>query len=347
MYDWTHGQSDYIEKISHSLCSLEFKPHRDLYEAFLTEIYTTGLAPKQREFARMNLNYTVTSKRKLMQLVQNKTVSGWDDPRMPTISGLRRRGYTAESLKNFIQAAGVAKRENLIDASLLEFCVREDLNKIAPRIMATLNPLRVVITNYPDGQEERLTAENNPEDPAAGSRELPFSKTILIEQEDFREEANRKFFRLKLGKEVRLKNAYIIKAESVEKDKDGKIQTVFCTYDPLSKSGSGTDESRRKVKGTLHWVSEKHANKIQVRNYDRLFSDPNPDGHKDADFKSFLNENSLTEQQAFIEPNIGKPSPGKNYQFQRQGYYVIDPDSTETNIIFNRTVPLRDNWSKK
>jgi glutaminyl-tRNA synthetase len=213
--------------------------------------------------------------------------------------------------------------------------------------MATLNPLRVVITNYPDGQEERLTAENNPEDPAAGSRELPFSKTILIEQEDFREEANRKFFRLKLGKEVRLKNAYIIKAESVEKDKDGKIQTVFCTYDPLSKSGSGTDESRRKVKGTLHWVSEKHANKIQVRNYDRLFSDPNPDGHKDADFKSFLNENSLTEQQAFIEPNIGKPSPGKNYQFQRQGYYVIDPDSTETNIIFNRTVPLRDNWSKK
>jgi glutaminyl-tRNA synthetase len=347
MYDWTHGQSDYIEKISHSLCSLEFKPHRDLYEAFLTEIYTTGLSPKQREFARMNLNYTVTSKRKLMQLVQNKTVSGWDDPRMPTISGLRRRGYTAESLKNFIQAAGVAKRENLIDASLLEFCVREDLNKIAPRIMATLNPLRVVITNYPDGQEERLTAENNPEDPAAGSRELPFSKTILIEQEDFREEANRKFFRLKLGKEVRLKNAYIIKAESVEKDNEGKIQTVFCTYEPLSKSGSGTEESQRKVKGTLHWVSDQHAHQIQVRNYDRLFSDPNPDGHKDADFTSFLNENSLTEQEAFVEPNIGEPGPGKNYQFQRQGYYVVDPDSTETNTIFNRTVGLRDNWSKK
>ena len=347
MYDWTHGQSDYIEKISHSLCSLEFKPHRDLYEAFLTEIYTSGLAPKQREFARMNLNYTVTSKRKLMQLVQGKIVSGWDDPRMPTISGLRRRGYTAASLKNFIQAVGVAKRENLIDVSLLEFCVREDLNKIAPRIMAVLNPLRVVITNYPDDQEEWLTAENNPEDPSAGSRELPFSKTILIEQEDFREEANRKFFRLKLGKEVRLKNAYIIKAESVEKDSEGKVKTVFCTYDSLSKSGSGTEESQRKVKGTLHWVSEKHARQIQVRNYDRLFSDPNPDGHKDADFTSFLNENSLTEHRAFVEPNIGEALPGKNYQFQRQGYYVVDPDSTETHTIFNRTVGLRDNWSKK
>ena len=347
MYDWTHGQSDYIEKISHSLCSLEFKPHRDLYEAFLSEIYTTGIAPKQREFARMNLNYTVTSKRKLMQLVQGKIVSGWDDPRMPTISGLRRRGYTAASLKNFIQAVGVAKRDNLIDVSLLEFCIREDLNKIAPRIMAVLNPLRVVITNYPDGQEEWLTAENNPEDSAAGSRVLPFSKTILIEQEDFREEANRKFFRLKLGKEVRLKNAYIIKAESVEKDNEGNVKTVFCTYDPLSKSGSGTDESQRKVKGTLHWVSEDHALQIQVRNYDRLFSDSNPDGHKDADFTCFLNENSLTEQHAFVEPNIGEPSPGKNYQFQRQGYYVVDPDSTETNTIFNRTVGLRDNWSKK
>ena len=347
MYDWTHGQSDYIEKISHSLCSLEFKPHRDLYEAFLTEIYTSGLAPKQREFARMNLNYTVTSKRKLMQLVQGKIVSGWDDPRMPTISGLRRRGYTAASLKTFIQAVGVAKRENLIDVSLLEFCVREDLNKIAPRIMAVLNPLRVVITNYPDDQEEWLTAENNPEDPSAGSRELPFSKTILIEQEDFREEANRKFFRLKLGKEVRLKNAYIIKAESVEKDSEGKVKTVFCTYDSLSKSGSGTAESQRKVKGTLHWVSEKHARQIQVRNYDRLFSDPNPDGHKDADFTSFLNENSLTEHRAFVEPNIGEALPGKNYQFQRQGYYVVDPDSTKNHTIFNRTVGLRDNWSKK
>ena len=347
MYDWTHGQSDYIEKISHSLCSLEFKPHRDLYEAFLTEIYTSGLAPKQREFARMNLNYTVTSKRKLMQLVQGKIVSGWDDPRMPTISGLRRRGYTAASLKTFIQAVGVAKRENLIDVSLLEFCVREDLNKIAPRIMAVLNPLRVVITNYPDDQEEWLKAENNPEDPSAGSRELPFSKTILIEKEDFREEANRKFFRLKLGKEVRLKNAYIIKAESVEKDSEGKVKTVFCTYDSLSKSGSGTEESQRKVKGTLHWVSEKHARQIQVRNYDRLFSDPNPDGHKDADFTSFLNENSLTEHRAFVEPNIGDALPGKNYQFQRQGYYVVDPDSTKNHTIFNRTVGLRDNWSKK
>ena len=346
MYDWTHGQSDYIEKISHSLCSLEFKPHRDLYEAFLNDVYESGLAPKQREFARLNLNYTVTSKRKLMQLVQNNNVSGWDDPRMPTISGLRRRGYTPESLKNFIQAVGVAKRENLIDVSLLEFCVREDLNKTAPRMMAVLNPLRVVITNYPDDKTELLKAENNPEDPTAGSREVPFSKTILIEQEDFREEANRKFFRLKLGKEVRLKNAYIIKAESVEKDENGTITTVFCTYDPLSKSGSGTEESQRKVKGTLHWVSQNHAQQIQVRNYDRLFSDPNPDGHNDKPFTSFLNTNSLNEQQAFIEPNIDDAVAGKSYQFQRQGYYVVDPDSTPDQIVFNKTVGLRDNWSK-
>ena len=346
MYDWTHGQSDYIEKISHSLCSLEFKPHRDLYEAFLNDVYESGLAPKQREFARLNLNYTVTSKRKLMQLVQNNNVSGWDDPRMPTISGLRRRGYTPESLKNFIQAVGVAKRENLIDVSLLEFCVREDLNKTAPRMMAVLNPLRVVITNYPDDKTELLKAENNPEDPTAGSREVPFSKTILIEQEDFREEANRKFFRLKLGKEVRLKNAYIIKAESVEKDENGTITTVFCTYDPLSKSGSGTEESQRKVKGTLHWVSQNHAQQIQVRNYDRLFSDPNPDGHKDKPFTILLNTNSLNEQQAFIEPNINDAVAGKSYQFQRQGYYVVDPDSTPDQIVFNKTVGLRDNWSK-
>lgn len=346
MYDWTHGQSDYIEKISHSLCSLEFKPHRDLYEAFLNDVYDSGLVPKQREFARLNLNYTITSKRKLMQLVQNNNVSGWDDPRMPTISGLRRRGYTPESLKNFIQAVGVAKRDNLIDVSLLEFCVREDLNKTAPRIMVVLNPLRVVITNYPEDKTELLSAENNPEDPKAGSREVPFSKTILIEQEDFREEANRKFFRLKLGQEVRLKNAYIIKAESVEKDENGTITTVFCTYDPLSKSGSGTDESQRKVKGTLHWVSQNHAQQIQVRNYDRLFSDPNPDGHKDRAFTSFLNTNSLNEQQAFIEPNIDDAVAGKGYQFQRQGYYVVDPDSTPNQIIFNKTVGLRDNWTK-
>ena len=346
MYDWTHGQSDYIEKISHSLCSLEFKPHRDLYEAFLNDVYGSGLAPKQREFARLNLNYTITSKRKLMQLVQNNNVSGWDDPRMPTISGLRRRGYTPESLKNFIQAVGVAKRENLIDVSLLEFCVREDLNKTASRIMAVLDPLRVVITNYPEDKTELLRAENNPEDPTAGSREVPFSKTILIEQEDFREEANRKFFRLKLGKEVRLKSAYIIKAESVEKDEKGTITTVFCTYDPLSKSGSGTEESQRKVKGTLHWVSQNHAQQVLVRNYDRLFSDPNPGGHKDKPFTSFLNTNSLNEQQAFIEPNIEDAVAGKSYQFQRKGYYVVDTDSTHDQIVFNKTVGLRDNWSK-
>lgn len=346
MYDWTHGQSDYLEKISHSLCSLEFKPHRDLYEAFLQDVYRSGVAPKQREFARLNLNYTVTSKRKLAQLVHHKNVSGWDDPRMPTIRGLRRRGYTPDALKNFIKAVGVAKRENLIDVSLLEFCVREDLNKKAPRVMAVLNPLRVVITNYPEDQTEWLAAENNPEDPSAGSRKLPFSQTIFIEQDDFREEANRKFFRLTLGKEVRLKNAYIIQAHSVEKDNKGDITTVFCTYDPLSKSGSGTAESQRKVKGTLHWVSQKHAQQIHVRNYDRLFSDPNPDGHKDKAFTSFLNENSLFEQEALIEPNLTDLNPGKHFQFQRQGYYVVDPDSTPDHFVFNKTVGLRDNWSK-
>jgi glutaminyl-tRNA synthetase len=347
MYDWTHGQSDYIEQVTHSLCSLEFKPHRELYESFLADVFSGGMPPKQREFARMNLNYTVTSKRKLMQLVQKNIVHGWDDPRMPTISGLRRRGYTASALKNFIKTIGVAKRDNLIDVSLLEFCIREDLNKIAPRIMAVLNPLRVIITNYPDNKTEWLTAENNPEDPVAGTREIPFSKTLLIEHEDFREEANRKFFRLKLGKEVRLKNAYIIKAESVDKDENGLPTTVYCTYDQLSKSGSGTAESQRKVKGTLHWVSAPHAKKVVVRNYDRLFYDPHPDGHKEQEFTEFINPESFNEKSALIEPNAGELTTGTNFQFQRQGYYVVDKDSTSDKVVFNKTVGLRDTWTKK
>ena len=347
MYDWTHGQSDYIEQVTHSLCSLEFKPHRELYESFLADVFSGGMPPKQREFARMNLNYTVTSKRKLMQLVQKNIVHGWDDPRMPTISGLRRRGYTASALKNFIKTIGVAKRDNLIDVSLLEFCIREDLNKIAPRIMAVLNPLRVVITNYPDNKTEWLTAENNPEDPVAGTREIPFSKTLLIEHEDFREEANRKFFRLKLGKEVRLKNAYIIKAESVDKDENGLPTTVYCTYDQLSKSGSGTAESQRKVKGTLHWVSAPHAKKAVVRNYDRLFYDPHPDSHKEQEFTEFINPESFNEKSALIEPNAGELTTGTNFQFQRQGYYVVDKDSTSDKVVFNKTVGLRDTWTKK
>ena len=347
MYDWTHGQSDYIEQVTHSLCSLEFKPHRELYESFLADVFSGGMPPKQREFARMNLNYTVTSKRKLMQLVQKNIVHGWDDPRMPTISGLRRRGYTASALKNFIKTIGVAKRDNLIDVSLLEFCIREDLNKIAPRIMAVLNPLRVVITNYPDNKTEWLTAENNPEDPVAGTREIPFSKTLLIEHEDFREEANRKFFRLKLGKEVRLKNAYIIKAESVDKDENGLPTTVYCTYDQLSKSGSGTAESQRKVKGTLHWVSAPHAKKVVVRNYDRLFYDPHPDAHKEQEFTEFINPDSFNEKSALIEPNAGELTTGTNFQFQRQGYYVVDKDSTSDKVVFNKTVGLRDTWTKK
>ena len=347
MYDWTHGQSDYIEQISHSLCSLEFKPHRDLYESFLDSVFTKGTRPKQREFARLNMNYTVTSKRKLSQLVEKGAVSGWDDPRMPTIRGLRRRGYTATALKNFVDAAGVAKRDNLIDMSLLEFCIREDLNQIAPRVMAVLNPVKLVINNYPDDQTEFLDAENNPEDPSSGTRQMPFSKALFIEREDFKEEANRKFFRLTLGKEVRLKNAYIIKGESVEKDPNGQITTIYCSYDPASKSGSGTPESQRKVKGTLHWVSAKHALPATVRNYDRLFLDPHPDGDKSKDFMDFLNPNSFEETQAYVEPSLKGTPPSTRFQFQRLGYFVTDPDTTKDHLVFNKTVGLRDTWAKK
>jgi glutaminyl-tRNA synthetase len=347
LYDWTHGESDYVEQVSHSFCTLEFLPHRELYDWFLDQVYDKNkLRPKQREFARRNLSHTVVSKRKLAKLVENNIVSGWNDPRMPTISGLRRRGYTPASIKNFAESIGVGKRENLIDVSHLEFCVREDLNKKAPRVMAVLDPVKVVITNYPSDKEEVLIAENNPEDESAGSREIPFSREIFIEKQDFREEANRKFFRLKLGKEVRLKNAYIIKADSVVKDSEGNIVEIHCSYDPDSRSGSGTEASARKVKGTLHWVSTKHVFPVEVRMYDRLFSDPSPDTHKDKDFMEFINPDSLNVIKGFAEPSLINARAGDRFQFQRLGYFVVDEDSTKDNMVFNRTVPLRDSWAK-
>jgi glutaminyl-tRNA synthetase len=347
MYDWTHGQSDYLEQVSHSLCTLEFLPHRELYDWCLDQLVSSDkLRPKQREFARRNLSHTVVSKRKLLRLVEDGVVSGWDDPRMPTISGLRRRGYTPESIRNFADTVGIAKRENVVDVSLLEFHVRDHLNKITPRVMAVLNPLKIVITNYPEGEEEWLDAENSPEDESLGSRKVPFSSELYIEQEDFREEANKKFFRLKLGKEVRLKNGYIIKAESCTKDVDGNITEVQCTYDPKSKSGSGTDESLRKVKGTLHWVSIKHAIEAEVRLYDRLFSNENPDGHKDKDFMEFVNRDSLETITGFLEPSLKDAKVGERFQFQRLGYFNVDTDSTSEKLVFNRTVTLRDTWAK-
>ena len=348
MYDWTHGESDYIEQISHSLCTLEFKSHRELYDWYLDQVYNhEDLRPKQREFARRNVSYTVMSKRKLLQLVEERHVKGWDDPRMPTISGLRRRGYTPESIKKFSEIAGIAKRDNVTDVALLEFCIKDDLNKTSPRVMAVLNPVKLIITNYSEDKEEWLDAENNPEDENGGNRKVPFSKEMFIEREDFREEANKKFFRLKLGKEVRLKNAYIIKAESVLKDENGEVIEIYCTYDPLSKSGSGTEESKRKVKGTLHWVSIKHALKVEVRMYDRLFLDEAPDSHKEKDFKEFINPDSLViNNTAFVEPSLQKATIGDRFQFQRLGYFNIDNDSISEKLVFNRIVPLRDSWAK-
>jgi glutaminyl-tRNA synthetase len=347
MYDWTHGESDYIEQISHSFCTLEFLPHRELYDWFLDQLVDASkLRPKQREFARRNLSHTLVSKRKLARLVQEGVVDSWDDPRMPTISGLRRRGYTPDAIKNFAQGIGVGKRDNLIDVSRLEFSVREDLNKKANRVMAVLDPVKVTITNYPEDQTEWLEAENNQEDIDAGSREVPFSKTLYIEREDFREEANKKFFRLKLGKEVRLKNAYIIKAESCDKDHDGNITEIHCTYEPKSKSGSGTQESLRKVKGTLHWVAVNKAIEVEVRLYDRLFTDPSPDTHKDKDFMEFVNPDSLKVITGYGEPSLKDLKVEDTVQFQRLGYFTVDPETTQEKMVFNRTVGLRDSWAK-
>lgn len=347
MYDWAHGESDYIEQITHSFCTLEFLPHRELYDWFLDQIYDEEkVRPKQREFARRNLSHTVVSKRKLLQLVNEGHVTGWDDPRMSTISGMRRRGYTPTAIRNFADTIGIAKRTNLIDVSLLEFCVREDLNKITDRVMAVLDPVKLVITNYPEGQEEWLDAENNPEVEELTFRKVPFSRELLIEREDFLEEANRKFFRLSLGKEVRLKNAYIIKGESVVKDENGNITEIYATYDPDSRSGSGTEASKRKVKGTIHWVSIPHAVEAEVRIYDRLFTHENPDGNKEVDFKEYINPDSLKVITGYVEPSLKTAVSGDKFQFQRLGYFCVDKDSTPEKLVFNKTVGLRDTWAK-
>jgi len=343
MYDWTHGESDYIEQISHSLCSLEFKPHRKLYDWFKDQVYqysqdTLPLIPKQREFARLNLSYTIMSKRKLLRLVDNNIVTGWDDPRMPTISGLRRRGYTPKAIRSFIDKVGVAKRENIIDVSLLEFCIREDLNKVAPRVMGVLNPIKIIITNYPEDREEWLEAENNPENIDAGTRKVPFSREIFIEKEDFKESAGNKFFRLKIGSEVRLKNAYIIKANSVLKTSTGEIEEVHCTY---------TKDTEKRVKGTLHWVSIKHALKVEVRDYDRLFLHEAPDNQGDRSFMDFINPESLKIIQGYVEPSLKNAQPEERFQFQRLGYFNIDKDSDTERLVFNKIVGLRDSWIKK
>ena len=347
MYDWAHGESDYLEQISHSFCTLEFLPHRELYDWFLDQIYDSSkVRPKQREFARRNLSHTVVSKRKLLQLVEEKHVTGWDDPRMSTISGMRRRGYTPAAIRNFANTIGIAKRTNLIDVSLLEFCAREELNKTAPRVMAVLNPVKLVITNYPEGQEEWLEAENNPEEEVMTYRKVPFSKELYIEREDFQEEANKKFFRLTLGTEVRLKNAYIIKGESVVKDGNGNITEIHATYDVDSKSGSGTEASQRKVKGTIHWVSIQHAIPAEVRVYDRLFTHESPDGNKEIDFKEFINPNSLEVITGYVEPSLQSAKNLDQFQFQRLGYFCVDKDSSAEKLIFNKTVGLRDTWAK-
>lgn len=348
MYDWAHGQSDYLEAISHSFCTLEFLPHRELYDWFLDQIIDENrIRPKQREFARRNLSHTVVSKRKLQQLVKEKHVNGWDDPRMSTISGLRRRGYTAASLRNFANTIGIAKRDNLINVSVLEFCIREDLNKIAPRVMAVLDPVKLVVTNYPEGKEEWLEAENNQEDESAGFRKVPFSRELYIEREDFLEDAPAKYFRLTLGKEVRLKNAYIIKGESVIKNDGGNITEIHVTYDTDSLSGSGTEASQRKVSGTLHWVSIKHALEAEVRLYDRLFTDEAPDSYKEKNFLDFVNPNSLEIVTGYVEPSLATAQNEDKFQFQRLGYFTVDKDSTPSKLVFNKTVGLKDAWEEK
>jgi len=347
LYDWAHGESDYIEQISHSLCTLEFKPHRELYNWFLKQIADPNkLKPKQREFARLNLSHTITSKRKLMLLVSSGVVSGWDDPRMPTISGLRRRGYPPVALQEFVRLAGVAKRENIIEASLLEFCAREELNKTSNRVMVVLDPLKLTITNYPSDTDEMVVSENNPENPLSGEREMPFGKEIFIEKEDFKPEANRKFFRLTIGKEVRLKSAYIIKANELVYDDQNNVVEVLCTYDPKSKSGSGSEESQRKVKGTLHWVSKKGSVDIKVNEYDRLFEHSNPaSAESNEELLKMINPNSSKTSIAKAEPFLSNAQKGDRFQFQRKGYFIVDNNETPL-IVFNKTVGLRDNWKK-
>ncbi len=343
MYDFAHGQSDSIEQITHSICTLEFIHHRPLYDWFIEKL---GIFPShQYEFARRNLTYTVMSKRKLLQLVNEKHVAGWDDPRMPTISGLRRRGYTPESIRNFADTIGIAKRDNITDVSLLEFCIRENLNKVANRVMAVLDPVKLVITNYPEGQTEEFDAENNPEDEQGGSRKVPFSREIWIEREDFMEEATKKFFRLAPGLMVRLKYAYIVRCDDFKKDENGVVTEIHCSYLPESKSGN--DTSGLKVKGTIHWVSVPHAKTAEVRLYDRLFRVENP-ANEDGDFKDYINPDSLqVVSGAYIEPALAGAQPGDRFQFLRKGYFCADKDSTPEHLVFNRTVGLKDSWAKE
>ena len=344
MYDWAHGESDFIEKISHSLCTLEFKPHRDLYEWFLQQLPKEyKFLPKQREFARLNMTYTIMSKRKLLQLIEKKTVSSWDDPRMPTISGMINRGYPAKALINFVKKAGIAKRENTIDVSLLEFYVREELNKISPRVMVVTDEIKLVIINYPEGKQEKLEAINNPEDESQGKRQMFFSKYLYIEREDFRETANRKFFRLTIGKEVRLKNAYIIKGETCIKNNVGEIVEIHCTYDPKSKSGSNSEESKRKVKGTIHWVDIKSSIDVTINEYDSLFISEKPEANEDL-----IKGVNTTSKKTIVgksEKYISSLAKGQKVQFQRKGYYIVD-NKKNGNIVFNKTVSLRDSSRK-
>ena len=343
MYDWTHGESDYIEQVSHSLCTLEFEPHRELYDWFLDAISPLkGIRPKQREFSRLNLSYTITSKRKLALLVEENIVDGWDDPRMPTISGLRKRGYTPESLKNFALTVGVSKRENIIDASLLEFCIRTHLNQVAPRAMAVMDPIKIKLINYENEGGEKINFDINPQQKELGTREIKFSKEIYIENEDFQENPEDGFFRLSLGEEVRLKNAYIIKAVDIVKNKKGRVIEVLCEYDSKSRSGSNTPESNRKVKGTIHWVSATDSVKAKVNIYDRLFKVPEPG--KENDLINEVNQNSLEVKEAFVEPYLAESLEAQQFQFQRLGYFVRT-DNKKT-LEFNKTVGLRDSWKK-
>ncbi len=343
MYDWAHGQSDYLENITHSICTLEFEVHRPLYDWFLDNLDVKVNRPRQFEFARLNLNYTVMSKRKLLELVEGDYVSGWNDPRMPTISGLRRRGYTPASIRVFSEKVGVAKRENVIDMALLEHCVREDLNKNSERLMAVLDPVKLVIDNYPDDKTEILEGIRNPERPEQGHRNIPFSKTLYIERKDFMEDPPKKFFRLAPGREVRLKYAYIVKCENVVKDSAGNVTEIHCTYDPETRSGNST----KKVKGTLHWVSAGHAVEAEVRLYDRLFDVEDPtDLPEGGDFKDNLNPDSLQIIKGLVEPSVKDAKQGERYQFERTGYFCIDPDSKPGKLVFNRTVSLRDSWAK-
>lgn len=345
MYDYAHGQSDYLEGITHSICTLEFEVHRPLYEWYLDQVAEGEYRPRQIEFARLNLTYTVMSKRKLLQLVNEKVVTGWDDPRMPTICGLRRRGYTPESLRNFADTIGIAKRDQLIDVALLEFCVREDLNKRSNRVMTVLNPVKLILDNFPEGLVEELEAVNNPEDPDAGLRKVQFSRELYIEREDFMENPEGKFFRLKPGGEVRLKYGYIIQCESIVKDSEGTITEIHCTYQEDTRSGR--PNSNKKVKGTLHWVSVAHAKPVEVRLYDRLFATEIPENVEEGhDFKENLNPGSLKIITAYSEASVANAKSGDRFQFERLGYFCVDPDTAGEKIIFNRTVALKDPWMK-